>query len=60
MQQLGDRIELRARLHPLDDVGRWARYFAPAPAPPCTVGTELSEDLAWADLVIATPVVDGD
>jgi hypothetical protein len=55
MQRLGDAIELRARLHPLDDVTRWENQFAPARAPTRTVGTTLAEDLAWADVVITTP-----
>ncbi|MCU1278784.1 MAG: hypothetical protein JWM53_2330, partial [bacterium] len=55
IRRLGDTIEVRARLHPLDDGSQWESYFAPSPAPMRTVGTSLAEDLAWADLVIATP-----
>ena len=53
--RVGERVEVRARLHPLDDINRWEKHFAPAQAPPRTIGTTLAEDLAWADLVIATP-----
>jgi hypothetical protein len=55
MQRVGDRVEVRARIHPLDDVTRWERHFAPSAPPLRTVGTTLAEDLAWADVVIGTP-----
>ena len=55
LEELGDRIEVRARLHPLDDGQHWERYFVSVPAPPRSVDSKLADDLAWANLVIATP-----
>lgn len=52
--QLGDRVELRVRLHPLDDREAWRRHFAPGDSPPLSTNQALGDDLAWADVVLAS------
>jgi hypothetical protein len=50
----GPRIQLRVRLHPLEDRATWERHFAPGESPPVSTRAYLGEDLANTDILVSS------
>lgn len=52
---VGPNAEVRWRPHPADDREAVARTMATVTNVECSVGRDLTDDVAWADIIVCTP-----